>query len=97
VRRYILQSDYSPGLSKQLSRPLALALLLTRREKENLQRIAMGKSNKHIARELNLERFACRCAGDMSWFWVQGKAGGAQCGEPHKVSWEFKGGVNNFV
>lgn len=45
---------YSAGLSKQLSRPLAPALLLTLREKEILQRIATGKSNKHIARELNL-------------------------------------------
>jgi DNA-binding NarL/FixJ family response regulator len=45
---------YSAGLSKQLSPPLAPALLLTRREKEILQRIAIGKSNKHIARELNL-------------------------------------------
>lgn len=45
---------YSAGLSKQLSHPLAPALLLTPREKEVLQRIATGKSNKHIARELNL-------------------------------------------
>lgn len=45
---------YSAGLSRQLSRPLAPALLLTPREKEVLQRIATGKSNKHIARELDL-------------------------------------------
>lgn len=45
---------YSAGLSKQLARPLAPALLLTPREKEVLQRIATGKSNKHIARELDL-------------------------------------------
>jgi DNA-binding NarL/FixJ family response regulator len=45
---------YSTGLSKQLSRPLAPALLLTRREKEILQGIATGKSSKHIARELKL-------------------------------------------
>lgn len=45
---------YSAGLSKQLARPLAPALLLTPREKEVLQRIATGKSNKHIARDLDL-------------------------------------------
>lgn len=45
---------YSAGLSKQLSRPLAPAMLLTPREREVLQRIATGKSNKHIARELDL-------------------------------------------
>jgi DNA-binding NarL/FixJ family response regulator len=45
---------YSAGLSTQLSRPLAPALLLTPREKEVLRRIATGKSNKHIARELDL-------------------------------------------
>lgn len=45
---------YSAGLSKQLGRPLTPALLLTPREKEVLQRIATGKSNKHIARELDL-------------------------------------------
>lgn len=45
---------YSEGLSKQLTRPLAPALLLTPREKEILQRIATGKSNKHIARDLDL-------------------------------------------
>ncbi len=45
---------YSAGLSKQLSRPLAPAMLLTPRERDVLQRIATGKSNKHIARELDL-------------------------------------------
>jgi DNA-binding NarL/FixJ family response regulator len=41
---------YSEGLSQQL----APASLLTPREKEILQRIATGKSNKHIARDLGL-------------------------------------------
>ncbi|MDB5991606.1 MAG: response regulator transcription factor [Herbaspirillum sp.] len=41
---------YSEGLSKQLM-PV---MQLTPREKEILQRIATGKSNKHIARDLNL-------------------------------------------
>jgi DNA-binding NarL/FixJ family response regulator len=45
---------YSAALSKQLSRPISPSMLLTPREKEVLQRIATGKSNKHIARELNL-------------------------------------------
>ncbi|CAN5179047.1 response regulator transcription factor [soil metagenome] len=45
---------YSAGLTKHLARPLAPAMLLTPREKEVLQRIADGKSNKHIARELDL-------------------------------------------
>lgn len=45
---------YSAGLSQQLARPLRPALLLTPREKEVLQSIATGKSNKHIARELDL-------------------------------------------
>ncbi|MES2537402.1 MAG: response regulator transcription factor [Pseudomonadota bacterium] len=45
---------YSPGLAKQLSRPMAPAQLLTPREKEILRRIANGRSNKHIARELDL-------------------------------------------
>lgn len=45
---------YSAGLVKQLSRPLPPALLLTPREREVLQCIATGKSNKHIAREMNL-------------------------------------------
>ncbi|MDB5991598.1 MAG: response regulator transcription factor [Herbaspirillum sp.] len=41
---------YSEGLSQQW----APASLLTPREKEILQRIATGKSNKHIARDLGL-------------------------------------------
>lgn len=45
---------YSAGLSKHLAAPAAPSLLLTPREKEILQRIASGKSNKHIARELDL-------------------------------------------
>jgi len=45
---------YSAGLSTQLARPMAPSLMLTPREKEILQRIATGKSNKHIARELDL-------------------------------------------
>ena len=43
-------SYYSEGLSKQW----APASLLTPREQEILQRIATGKSNKHIARDLGL-------------------------------------------
>ncbi|TFW06133.1 response regulator transcription factor [Oxalobacteraceae bacterium OM1] len=45
---------YSAGLAKQLSRPGPPAMLLTTREREVLQRIATGKSNKHIAREMDL-------------------------------------------
>ncbi|HCE09157.1 MAG TPA: DNA-binding response regulator [Oxalobacteraceae bacterium] len=45
---------YSAGLAKHLSRPLSPAMLLTPREKEVLARIAGGKSNKLIARELDL-------------------------------------------
>ena len=45
---------YSAALSKQFSRPVSTFMLLTPREKEILQRIAGGLSNKHIARELNL-------------------------------------------
>lgn len=45
---------YSAGLTKQLSRPMPPALLLTPREKEVLTCIATGKSNKHIARDMNL-------------------------------------------
>jgi DNA-binding NarL/FixJ family response regulator len=45
---------YSAGLAKQLSQPLAPSFLLTPREKEVLQRIGAGRSNKHIARELGL-------------------------------------------
>ncbi len=45
---------YSAGLAKQLSRPMPPALLLTPREREVLQCIATGKSNKHIARDMDL-------------------------------------------
>ncbi len=45
---------YSAGLAKQLTRPMPPAMLLTPREREVLQCIATGKSNKHIAREMNL-------------------------------------------
>lgn len=45
---------YSAGLAKQLSRPMPPAMLLTPREREVLHCIATGKSNKHIAREMNL-------------------------------------------
>lgn len=45
---------YSAGLAKQLSRPMPPALLLTPREREVLKCIATGKSNKHIARDMNL-------------------------------------------
>jgi len=45
---------YSAALSKHLANPMSPAMLLTPREKEVLQRIATGKSNKHIARELDL-------------------------------------------
>lgn len=45
---------YSAGLARQLARPWSPALLLTPREREVLQRIATGKSNKHIAHELGL-------------------------------------------
>lgn len=45
---------YSAGLAKQLSRPMLPAMLLTPREREVLQCIATGKSNKHIAREMSL-------------------------------------------
>jgi DNA-binding NarL/FixJ family response regulator len=48
------QIYYSAGLSKQLTRPVTPAQLLTPREQEILQRIATGKSNKHIARDLDL-------------------------------------------
>jgi DNA-binding NarL/FixJ family response regulator len=45
---------YSAGLAKQLARPMPPAMLLTPREREVLQCIATGKSNKHIAREMSL-------------------------------------------
>jgi DNA-binding NarL/FixJ family response regulator len=45
---------YSAGLAKQLAKPMAPVQLLTPREREVLQCIATGKSNKHIARELDL-------------------------------------------
>lgn len=45
---------YSAGLAKQLARPMSPAMLLTPREREVLQCIATGKSNKHIARDMNL-------------------------------------------
>jgi len=45
---------YSAGLARQLARPIAPVQLLTPREREVLQCIATGKSNKHIARELDL-------------------------------------------
>lgn len=45
---------YSAGLARQLSRPTPPAMLLTAREREVLRCIATGKSNKHIARDMNL-------------------------------------------
>jgi DNA-binding NarL/FixJ family response regulator len=45
---------YSAGLAKQLSRPMPPTMLLTPREREVLHCIATGKSNKHIARDMNL-------------------------------------------
>jgi DNA-binding NarL/FixJ family response regulator len=45
---------YSAGLARQLTRPIAPAQLLTPREREILNCIATGKSNKHIARALDL-------------------------------------------
>jgi len=45
---------YSAGLARQLARPLPPAMLLTAREREVLRCIATGKSNKHIARDMNL-------------------------------------------
>ncbi|QDZ27013.1 response regulator transcription factor [Noviherbaspirillum sp. UKPF54] len=45
---------YSAGLTKQLAKPAQPATLLTRREREVLHYIATGKSNKHIAREMDL-------------------------------------------
>ena len=45
---------YSPALNIQASGPASPLLLLTAREREVLQRIANGHSNKDIARELDL-------------------------------------------
>jgi len=45
---------YSEALSKQMTRSGSSAQLLTPREQEILKRIATGKSNKHIARDLDL-------------------------------------------
>jgi DNA-binding NarL/FixJ family response regulator len=45
---------YSAALAKQLSRPMMPGLLLTARERQILQQIAEGKSNKQIARALDL-------------------------------------------
>lgn len=45
---------YSEALSKQMENSVSSAQLLTPREKEILKRIATGKSNKHIARDLDL-------------------------------------------
>lgn len=45
---------YSAGLSSQLSRAMSPSQLLTPRERDVLQKIATGRSNKHIARELDL-------------------------------------------
>lgn len=45
---------YSAGLARQLARPVPPAMLLTVREREVLKSIATGKSNKHIARDMNL-------------------------------------------
>lgn len=45
---------YSAALAKQLSRPMMPGLLLTARERQILQQIAEGKSNKQIARALEL-------------------------------------------
>ncbi|HZG21235.1 MAG TPA: response regulator transcription factor [Herbaspirillum sp.] len=45
---------YSAALARQLTQPLPLRDLLTQREREVLQHIANGESNKQIARELDL-------------------------------------------
>jgi DNA-binding NarL/FixJ family response regulator len=45
---------YSAGLTRQMAQPIAPPQLLTPREREILSCIATGKSNKHIARALDL-------------------------------------------
>ncbi|MFJ3318624.1 response regulator [Herbaspirillum huttiense] len=45
---------YSAALARQLTQPLPVRELLTQREREVLQHIANGESNKQIARELDL-------------------------------------------
>ena len=45
---------YSAALARQLSRPMTPVLLLTARERQILQQIAEGKSNKQIALTLAL-------------------------------------------
>ena len=45
---------YSAALARQLSRPMTPGLILTARERQILHQIAEGKSNKQIARELEL-------------------------------------------
>ncbi|RFB73881.1 MULTISPECIES: response regulator transcription factor [unclassified Herbaspirillum] len=45
---------YSAALARKLSQPLAAGDLLTSRERQVLQHIANGESNKQIARELDL-------------------------------------------
>ena len=45
---------YSAGIVKQMTAQFSTPVLLTPRENEVLQSIANGKSNKHIARELDL-------------------------------------------
>ena len=45
---------YSAGLARQLTQPVSPTSLLTARERDVLHHIATGKSNKHIARDMNL-------------------------------------------
>lgn len=45
---------YSAALQQRMSAPLSALAILTHREKDILQRIAKGHSNKQIARELDL-------------------------------------------
>lgn len=45
---------YSAALAKTLSRPMLPGFLLTSRERQVLQHIALGESNKQIARALEL-------------------------------------------